>query len=338
MKVNTKIHKTYNNLIRAVIVVAIYFFLYRQVFYKRNLEEVYNVIQDFIEAPNYIRSVVLLLILMLINWGLEAMKWRVLITKIEDVGFFKAFQAVLAGVSVSIFMPNRSGEFLGRVFILEKANRIEGVLITFIGSISQIVITISLGLFGFLAFFYQYLDNQTSMHGYLGVALILLVPIMVFILLLIYFNIGAITPLLTRFLKGKKEKYIQYAEVFAKYPATTLLKVLMLSLARYLVFSSQFYILLVLFNADVAIPEALILITVIYLLMMIMPSIALTEIGIRGSLSVYMFSLYYQRMGVAAEPYHLGIFAASSLLWMINIVIPAIAGTFFVFNLKFFRK
>jgi hypothetical protein len=32
------------------------------------------------------------------------------------------------------------------------------------------------------------------------------------------------------------------------------------------------------------------------------------------------------------------ILAASSVLWLINLAIPAILGTFFVFSLKFFRK
>jgi hypothetical protein len=193
-------------------------------------------------------------------------------------------------------------------------------------------------LFGFLAFYYQYLDKQTTLHNYIGAALILLVPVTVFILLLLYFNIGSIVPLISRLFKGKWEKYLHYVEVFSKYSSRVLLKVLMISLTRYLVFSTQFYILLLLFRVEVALPEAFILITVIYLFMMVVPSIALTEIGIRGSMSVYMFSLYFQRMGVSAEPFQLGVFAASSLLWLINIVLPAIVGTFFVFNLKFFRK
>jgi len=127
-------------------------------------------------------------------------------------------------------------------------------------------------------------------------------------------------------------------EIFSKYSAHDLFILLIISFIRYLVFSTQFYFFLVIFRISIPYPEALILISVIYLLMMILPSIALTELGIRGSLSVYMFSLYFQRLGFVADPYHLGIFAASSLLWLINIVLPALAGTFFVFRLKFFRK
>jgi hypothetical protein len=321
-----------------VIITATYLFLYRQVFYKRNLDDVYATVQDFLESPVFKQGVALLILLMLVNWGLETLKWKTLINRIEKVGFFRSLQAVLAGVSVSIFMPNRSGEYLGRVFILQKANRLEGVLITIIGSISQMIITISLGLFGFLAFYYQYLNQQSVLHDYVGAALILMVPVVVFLLLIFYFNMKALTPLLSRFFKGRREKYSHYIEVFSKYNTSELFKVLIISFIRYLVFSTQYYLFLRLFHVDIPIPAAMILISVIYLFMMVVPSIALTEIGIRGSVSVYMFSLYFQRMGIPDDPYHLGIFAASSLLWLINIVFPAIAGTFFVFNPKFFRK
>lgn len=338
MKVSTKIRKTYNYLIRAAIIVATYGFLYRQVFYKRNLEEVHGFLLEFIRMPFFRRMIALVLVMMLINWLLEAFKWKVLIGKIEKVSLVRSFEAVLTGISVSIFMPNRTGEYLGRVFILEKANRLEGVLSTIIGSISQMIITISMGLFGFLAFYYQYMKKQTLLHDYLGAGLILLVPVTVFIIFLLYFNMRSLSPVLKKWFRGRWSRHAVHMEIFSKYSAHDLFILLIISFIRYLVFSTQFYFFLVIFRISIPYPEALILISVIYLLMMILPSIALTELGIRGSLSVYMFSLYFQRLGFVADPYHLGIFAASSLLWLINIVLPALAGTFFVFRLKFFRK
>ena len=338
MKVSTKIHKTYNYLIRLAIIAATYIFLYRQVFLKRNLEDVYAVIMDFLHSPVFRQGMVVLFILMLVNWSLETIKWKILIARIERVGFWNALQAVMAGVSVSIFMPNRSGEYLGRVFILRKANRLEGVLITIIGSISQMIITISLGLFGFLAFYYEYLHKPGVLHDYIGASLILLIPVAVFLLLVLYFHLHALTPLLSRFLRGRWEKYIRYAEVFSGYSNFELLKVLLLSLVRYAVFSTQYYLFLMLFGVHLPFMQAMALVSVIYFGMMFLPSVALTELGVRGSLSIYIFSFYFKKMGLVPDPHLLGIFAASSLLWLVNIVLPALAGTFSVFNLKFFRK
>ena len=40
-------------------------------------------------------------------------------------------------INISTFTPNRIGEYGGRVFCLEKGDRVKGVLITIIGSIAQ---------------------------------------------------------------------------------------------------------------------------------------------------------------------------------------------------------
>jgi uncharacterized membrane protein YbhN (UPF0104 family) len=338
MKVNAKIHKTYNYLIRLLIIIATYGVLYSQVFYRRKLDEIYFTFLDLFSSPLFKWGLALLMFMMLINWMLESLKWKILIIRIEKVSLWKSFRAVLSGISVSIFLPNRTGEFLGRVFILDKANRVEGALITIIGSISQLLVTISVGLFGFIAFFFQHLKKDSALQDYLGAGIILMVPILVFLLLLLYFNMGSVTPLLVRLLRGRWEKYSGYAEVFSRYDAKDLFRVLLLSFLRYVVFSAQFYILLLLFKVNIPYPEAIILISMVYLLMLMLPTFAMTELGIRGSLSVFIFSYYFMRTGAPQDPFQLGVFAASSLLWLINIVLPALAGTVFVFNLKFFRK
>jgi uncharacterized membrane protein YbhN (UPF0104 family) len=338
MKVSAKIHKTYNYLIRVLIIATTYGVLYSQVFYKRRLDEMYNTFLDFFSTALFKKGLILLAIMMLVNWLLETLKWKILISRIEKVSFSRSFEAVLSGISVSIFMPNRTGEFLGRVFILEKANRVEGALITIIGSISQLLVTIGVGLFGFIAFFFHYLKKDTVIHDYLGAGMILLAPVTVFILLLLYFNLGALTPFLTRLFRGRWQKYAGNTRVFSKYSFRELAQVLLLSFLRYLVFSTQFYLLLVLFGMRIPYPEAIVLVSMVYLLMLVLPTIAMAELGIRGSLSVYIFSFFFIYAGVPQDTSTVGVFAASSLLWLINLVIPALAGTVFVFRLKFFRK
>ena len=74
----------------------------------------------------------LVLVLMLLNWGLEATKWKFLLRKIEIITFTKAMKSIFAGACVSIFTPNRLGEFGGRIFYLKPSNRVYGVMITFI--------------------------------------------------------------------------------------------------------------------------------------------------------------------------------------------------------------
>ncbi|MBW6460526.1 MAG: flippase-like domain-containing protein [Bacteroidales bacterium] len=335
---NAKIRKTFNYLIRAVIVVVTYGFIYRQVFVNRKLDEIAGIFQPMLQQRHTWVILGVVLILMLVNWGAESAKWRLLIAKIEKLSFLRAFEAVLTGVSVSIFTPNRTGDYLGRVFILEKGNHIEGILITIIGSFAQIVVTLSIGLFGFLAFMEQYLQLSYAMHEYVVTAMIFLVPVCVFILLLLFFRIGLLSDLIQKYLPARWEKFYNYACVFGFYSSHELFRVLLFSLFRYAIFTVQFYILLRLFGVVLPFSQGLILIAVIYLAMSLVPSVALVDLGVRGSVSVFVIGLYFSRYGGGPADLPVAVLVASTFLWFINLILPALMGTFFVFKLRFFRK
>jgi hypothetical protein len=280
----------------------------------------------------------LIFLLMLINWGIETIKWRRLIIKIEKISLFRAFKAVMTGVSVSIFTPNRTGDYLGRVFILEKANHVEGILITIIGSFAQLAITICAGLFCLISFLDQYLHLQYQVHNYMIIGVIFVVPCFVFILILLFFKIGVISDFMVRFLPSRWERFKEYSRIFGMYSNKELLGTLLLSLSRYIIFSTQFYILLRIFGVELPLGQGLTIIPVIYLVMAMVPSIALVDLGIRGSVSIFIIGMYFKQYGPGSPDTELAILSASTALWLINLIIPAILGTFFVFNLKFFRK
>jgi hypothetical protein len=333
-----KIRKSFNALIRAAIILVTYGFIYRQVFVTGKLDDIPGAFNRIMEKEHTLPVIIIVVALMLVNWGFEAVKWRVLIRKIENVSFFRSIQAVMAGVSVSLFTPNRTGDYLGRVFILEKANHIEGILITLIGSFAQTAITLGIGLFCLLSFFSHYLADYFSLHEYLLTSLIFLVPCIVFVMLLLYFNVRILTDIINKYLPGKWEKYLAYSRVFSRFKSRELFNVILISLFRYMIFSTQYYLLLWIFGAEVPVSQAMILIPVIYLVMALVPSVALVDLGIRGSVAIFILGFYFNRAGTAGPDANLAILAASSLLWLINLIIPAIIGTFFVFSLKFFRK
>ncbi len=334
----TNIRKTFNYLIRAVIILVTYGFIYHQVFVEKRLQDIPGIYQRIIELDNIWLMSSLLLFMMLVNWGLEALKWQLLIRKIEKLSFFRAFKAVMTGVSVSLFTPNRTGDYLGRVFILDKGNHIEGILITIIGSFAQLIITICAGLFALLTFTDHYLRIKYHLPDYLLSGLILLIPATVFIIILFYFNIRLLTDLAIRYFPGKWEKWLIYTRVFSRYSKKELLWNLLLSFARYLVFCTQFFLLLSLSGAGLPLLQGLILIPVIYLIMAVIPSVALTDLGIRGSVSLFVIGLYFTNYRTGFPDTSLAIVTASSVLWFVNLVLPAVLGTFFVFSLKFFRK
>lgn len=334
----TKIKKTLNLLIQLVIIVVTYSFIYRQVFHERDLSEIYDELMRLGASREFRLQIALILLLMLVNWGIESWKWQLLITKIEKITFFKSYKAVLTGVSVSTFLPNRIGEYFGRVFILRHANPLEGILITIIGSMSQLLVTVIAGLFGSLYVVPTLVRIDHALINYIYFGMMVAVPIVAFILLIIYFNIGILADFFERFLRGSLSKYSDHLSAFRRYSGKELFHVLLLSLLRYGVFTFQFYLLLEFVGITIPFLTAVLIISTIYLVITVLPTVALTSLGIRGSVSLVIIGLYLKFAGIPTESAAIGILTVSTLIWLINLIIPAIIGTFFVFQLKFFRK
>lgn len=338
MKNTAKIRKILNLVIQLMILLITFGFIYKQVFLKTGFPELLQSIREDIHQPGFLTQLLLVFLLMILNWSIEAFKWQFLIGKIEKISFFRSIQAVLTGVSISSFSPNRIGEYFGRVFILKKASHIEGILITVLGSMSQLLVTVITGTLSLLVFLPFYFPDAVYSSGYLYYCLVFLVILLDLLLLGLFFNVSFLSSIKERILRNGLKKARKFFRVFGFFHNKELFALIMLSFLRYLVFSTQFYLLLRLFAVPLPLFDALLLISLIYFIMAIIPTIALTELGIRGSVALYFFGLYLSRTLPCGAVFNLGILSASTLLWMINLGFPAVAGTFFVFRLQFFRK
>ncbi len=338
MKNKTKIGKTYNLIIQLVILVLTYGFIYDQVFDKKNLPLILQELGEDFSNPDVIWLMCLVVFMMFVNWAIETIKWRYLMAKIERIGFWRSYQAVLTGVTISSFTPNRIGEYFGRVFILNTGSRIEGILITVLGSMSQLLITIFTGSLAMLAFIPLFMTHYWSYNSYLLYAIGAVVFGFNALLLGFYLNVSFLSTFKEKILRNGLKRIRKFFRIFAFYHNKELLSVLLYSFLRYLVFSTQFYLLLRIFSIPIPYLDALMLISLIYFVMAVIPTIALTELGIRGSVALYFFGVYFSNQQVMSETINLGILAASTLLWAINLGIPALVGSVFVFHLKFFRK
>ena len=338
MITRAKINKTYNYVLRGAIIIATYGFLYYQLFYEKNINESLAGFRGLWQSGSFWASIAAIGLMMLVNWGIESWKWKLLVSRLETVPFLKSYVAVLTGISVSAFTPNRTGDYFGRVFILDKATRTEGIFATIVGSMGQFLTTIIFGLFCSLYLIPFFFDPAQKGYDYFLYGMIVFVPAAVFVLVFLYFNIDLLPVLLRRFINKKRENWLKYIQVFASYLPRELLSVLLLSIARYVVFTLQFYWLLRIFSVDIPFIDGIMIIPVIFFLISVVPTVTLAELGIRGAVSVFVISHYFERTGVLTDETAAGIFAASTLIWLINLVIPALLGTFFVFRLKFFRN
>lgn len=333
-----KLRKTYNILLRLSIVVLTIGFLYDQIFYRKDLQSIVDYFPQVYSGRHFYFFMAGVVLLIPVNLFLEVLKWKYLISKLEKIGFWMATKAVLTGISVSMFMPNRVGDYLGRVFVLKKANRIQAVLATILGSMAQLLTTVLFGLTASLFFFPFYADMGDSLNIWFYSGLVAMVLILSFTFVFSFLNFSAFSDILKRVSGRAYRKISKYTEVFSLYNPAFLIKILGISILRYLIFSFQFWLLLQAFHVPVSYFTAMVLIGLIYLLMAAIPTVALTEIGVRGSVSLFVFGLYFSPDAVLSENLGLGIASASTMLWIFNLAFPALLGTLFVYSLRFFRK
>ena len=310
--------------IKIAIVAFAFWFIYLQVIAKQDILEGLG---DLLESPSQNPLIFLVLILVFVNWGFEAFKWKSLIDKVETISIAKAYKAIFSGVTVSIFTPNRIGEYAGRIFHLEKADRINAVLITMICSVSQLLVTVFAGLISITIFFPAFFPIDNYLPEIYYYALAVLTFALAIFLLAAYLNTSLLSPVIKKMtILGK---WRAYGRLFSRFSKAELKKVLIFSFGRYAVFTFQFFLLLHIFELNISYPTALMLISITYFVMAIIPTIAIAELGIRGSVAVYFIGM--------TGGNELAILTASFLLWLINLALPALIGTLFVFNLKFFR-
>lgn len=340
MKYFTNIHKnkTYNYIIRIAIMVATYYFIYREIFKEKRLDYVVDSFNDLISQPYVTILFIWTMALMLVNWGIESLKWQYLMNKAEPISFLKSYEAILSGISVSIFTPNRVGEWFGRVFIMKKANPWKGVFITMIGSFSQLLITIIIGAISLVFYIPNYFHEAAFYSNYLLYGLILLVIVITGSLLLIFLNITSIPSFINRLIKKRFAHFNEYINVISTYSTFELITVLIFSLLRYSVFAMQFYILLMMFSVKIPFFHGIMIISMIFFVMTAIPTVTLAELGIRGSVALQLIGLYFERMGTLSDKIEIGILSATSTLWLINLAFPALLGTLFVYRLTFFRR
>ncbi|MGE4288735.1 MAG: lysylphosphatidylglycerol synthase domain-containing protein [Salinivirgaceae bacterium] len=253
-----------------------------------------------------------------VNWGLESVKWKLLMAPITHISWKNATGSVLAGVSVSIFTPNRVGEFGGRIFFLDSKHHVKGIGATLVGNLAQMLTTLIVGLIGLIPF-WNIMDTTTSFL-FSGTTLFFISFVVIALGLTVYFSVHRLVPLFMK-IKWTRQK-MHYLKFLAAYKKQLLFTVFGLSALRYLVFSVQFFLLLKLNGINLTATIAALAISQIYLILSLVPTFALSEVGVRSSVAVLVLGVFTPLSGA--------VIVASVSLWIINLAFPAFIGTIFL--------
>ncbi|MFN8289292.1 MAG: lysylphosphatidylglycerol synthase transmembrane domain-containing protein [Chitinophagaceae bacterium] len=276
----------------------------------------------------YAGSVILL---MLVNWLIEAVKWKLVLKKVQAISLFKAFKAVLSGVSFSATTPNRVGEYAGRVLFLDEGNRLRSVSLTIVCSLSQLLITILMGCAGLLLL----MNKISTVHlagtgtGSLWVKLLLYGAVAALLVLaLFYFRISLFGKLFEKLPWLNKHTYLVKEVEALETPL--LLRLLLLSFVRFLVFCLQYYLVFQLFEINAGWWNTFLMMCVIFLVLAVIPTFAVAELGVRGTVTWEFMKIFTTNS--------LGVTITTASIWFINLIVPAIAGSILIAGVKLFRN
>ena len=327
---NKKLKIFVNYILGPILFIWFSFSIYNQISQQKDLLQTWQNIKNNFTTTQWLNCF-LVFMLMFVNWGLETKKWQLLIKGVEEINFLKAFRAVFSGQAFALNTINNLGEYIGRVLFLGEGNRLRAISLTMVGSMSQVLVTFIMGAIAL--FFSRVLfaqkglgDGGLTAFWYNGLMFVLVTCTI--LLTMVYFSLSWVTKAVEKIPIFKKYAFlIQKVEDFTPKELT---KVLLFSFFRYVVFVMQYLLLLKVFQVDASIMLLSLMICVIFLILAIVPTIALTELGLRGQISIQLLGLL--------SPNTAGIVFTATAIWFINRVFPALAGSLFVLGVKIFKR
>jgi hypothetical protein len=311
----TNIHKFIRVLIRFILPVAASLYLiYVVCRIPSDTIEYWAASLDF--SFRVVVMLALVIVLALLNWLFEAVKWRLLAGQLQAISIKEAFIGILYGVSLGMITPRRVGEVAGRAMVLKPEYRWKGMVINTAGSIAQLGVSL---VFGLLSVAFVLFQGTTASSFPLGFPL----GALAILLLLLVTAKPAISRLLTW---PKLPGWARVIDVFSGLGLKEMTTLLVLSVFRYSIFLMQFYMLLVVFGVPLSMFYSMLLLSIVFLILAAIPVSALGEAGIRGSVVLLAYGFVFGSHHAFAPGVEPGLLAAILSLWLINLVLPASAG------------
>lgn len=266
----------------------------------------------------------LCLLLIPINWGIEAYKWKLITAPIQWISYKTATKSVYAGVCLGNLAPGRATEFLAKIIFFKIENRPKITVLHFVGGMFQLSITIICGFLALIKMLNHFgADSAWMTYTTSTIGIVLLI--------LLIICIAKINTLLN-FISKKISKESQVEDFNYKFTPTALIKLFGFSALRYSVFFMQFSLLIFLFHRNISIaifPE----IALYFLITTTIPMISVLEAAIRAAVALVVF----KDSGIDNSALAL----SSLLIWIVNIIVPSIFGYVILlrqnFNFKLFK-
>lgn len=329
MNIKTQYKNIINYFVGPVLFLILSYSIYRRVSAHQSLSMNWTEIKQLFSI--HIKSLVLLLVLMFCNWGIEARKWQILIRPIQRVPYGVALRAIFSGQAISMLIPNGMGDYIGKLLYLKSGNRLRSIATSLVGGVSQLLVTLLLGIVG-IYYIYHYVPgvanqlNGLSIFWLSGVLYAMIVAIITFTIM--YFKISWFVKLLKRIPFVYKNRIFIIA--LQSYNFKILFEILLWSFLRYAVFIIQYYLIMRLLQFNFSIITIFWMVAVMFLIFAMVPTIPIADLGVRGEIMLRLFGLVTTNMT--------GLIVVTTVIWIVNLLLPSVIGTVCLLGVKLFKK
>ena len=245
------------------------------------------------------------LILIIFNIAFEFFKWNLIVNKVKVVTSTKVrISSFFAGTATAFITPNLLGNFIGRIYYFERKYRGKIITHTLLSNGAQFISSMIGGIISILI-----LGNKVKM---LQSFPSLLFIFFLLVLLIIYFVFDKII---------KSHKKLNRISLTLQNTTLLRTKFILLSLARHLVFTSQYVCVLVSFGVNFD-TEIYLYIFQIFFWSTLIPSIWIGKLFIRESVALYLLSTIISSGAI--------IICSAFLVWCMNQVFPALVSLIFI--------
>ena len=265
---------------------------------------------NFLNKPLVLISI---LLFTLFNWAFEIIKWKNLVATFSNISYFESLKQSLSSLTASLLTPNRIGEYGAKAIYYPKYLRLKIMFLFFWGNFTQMGVTV---LFGFIGCLYIWKKIDLYFTN------------------LFQFICWSVTisglAILIMFKKLFRKHYLIIIKQLKRIPNRIHFKNLGFSILRYLIFSHQFYLLLIIFGAEINYLAGINIIFSTYLVASLIPGFVIFDWLIKGSVAVTLFGFF----GIN----EILVLSVTGIMWILNFALPSIVGSYFVLTFNKFNK
>lgn len=275
----------------------------------------------WLSDPKLYSILILVLIMMPINWGIESYKWQLTTRQIEPINYATSIKSVFSGICAGNVAPGRAIEFLAKIVFFKPENRPSITILHFINGMFQMLITVT---FGIISIAYKLESNANSLK-------IVYITLAGGILMLIFFSWAILNPAVIQ----NKLKFIPWFKKLDNdqplhFSKKLVFKLITLSMVRYATFTSQFYLIYHALCPETIIINAFTSIAAYFMLTSVIPMISYIEPAIRAAIAIFVFN--------NASDNAVSVVLASTFVWLINVVVPSVIGYVIILKEKIVIK